>query len=72
MSSQPALKRINPPGNGIPTPTGTPFCGGVDAAKTGGFVDQLTGREKRLGMLTVCEHKADYRAKRCIWRLAMG
>src|SRR5262245_27100930 len=50
-------------GNGIATPTGTPFGSGVDAAKTGGFVDQLAGGEKCLGLLPVRQHKADDRAK---------
>jgi hypothetical protein len=33
-------------GDGIATPASTSFCSGVEAAKTGSFVDQLTGRQE--------------------------
>ena len=46
--------------NGISTPAGAPFRGRVQSPKAGGFVDQLTGGEKRLGLLTSAEHKADH------------
>jgi hypothetical protein len=32
----------------------------VDAAKTGGFIDQLTGHQEGLGLLTVGERKTDH------------
>lgn len=47
-------------GDGIATPAGASLCSGVEAAKTGGFVDQLTGRQEGLGPLTVGEHKTDH------------
>src|SRR5262249_56453985 len=48
---------------GIPAPAGAPFCGCVQSAKTGGFIDQLAGSEKRLGVLTVGENKTHHRPK---------
>src|SRR5262249_38917760 len=49
--------------DGIPAPASAPFCGRVQSAKTGGFIDQLAGGEKRLGVLTVGENKTHHRPK---------
>ena len=46
--------------NHIATPTGTPFCRGVHAAKTRGFVYQLAGRKKRFRPRAMIENETDH------------